>query len=370
MTPHQPRILIVDDQRHAARALRAALEQACPGCAVTLVPSGEEALLELRQPFDLLVVNDLLPGMPGAELLARAQNARPGLRAVVITDGSLDDAVAAMQRVEVLWFFQRPADDAAVAGAISRAMAGEYIASPTSAPGEPPPAPEVLTPNAPVARLLSALRADLGAEGVALIGAGGQVLLVEAAGPLPDVDTVASVLGEHCLSTNALAGLLGGRAQSVHYYEGQATDIYALTAGPDALIAIFFPGGSTREIGAVLLHGRRVARRVAVMLDPSSAEPPAPTAPHLDLVAADGEPEIAEHAGFSEPQPVWDVLDDDVEEIDFDLDGLADGLANGTGDDLDAYWEEAASLNTKVSDDALSLDEAMELGLFEDGENS
>lgn len=364
MNPHQPRILIVDDQRHAARSLRAALEQACPGCAVTLVPSGEEALLELRQPFDLLIVNELLPGMPGAELLARTRHVCPGLPAVVITDGSLDDAVSAMQQVEVLWFFQRPADADAMAEAISRLLTMEQGQASAPPAVQPAPAPVRPTPDTAIMGLLAVLRSDLGADAVALIGASGEALLVDQASTLPDLDAVAAVLAEHCLSTSALAGPLGGQAQSVHYYEGPAADIYALTTGPDALIAIFFPGGSTRQIGAVLLHGRRAARRVGTLLAPASVEP---ALPHSEPLAE--AVEAGELAAPSEDRLAWDP-GDDADEIDLDLDELAYDLANGAGDNLDAYWEEAASLHTRVSDDALSLDEAMELGLFDDGETS
>jgi len=55
--------------------------------------------------------------------------------------------------------------------------------------------------------------------------------------------------------------------------------------------------------------------------------------------------------------------DETVAELDLDLDSLESDLEKDLGN-LDAFWEEAGAIETKVSDDALSLDEAVELGLI------
>ena len=120
----QPRILIIDDQRDTARSLRAALERESPGCIVLDMPSGEEALLELRRGVDLLVVAERLPGMSGIELLARVRSAFPGVAAILLSDQPVERAEAA-ERAPRACVFQRPADPAAVAGAVNRALHGE-----------------------------------------------------------------------------------------------------------------------------------------------------------------------------------------------------------------------------------------------------
>src|SRR5690606_12230060 len=162
----QPRILIIDDQRDAARSLRAALEREGRGYVVLDVPSGEEALLELRRGVDLLVVAERLPGMSGTELLARVRSAFPGVAAILLSDRPAGQAEAALNGHHVYAVFQRPADPAAVVGAVNRALLGEERAEPERAALSPEPPPE--TPSAPDAALggmLSALRIDLGAQG-------------------------------------------------------------------------------------------------------------------------------------------------------------------------------------------------------------
>jgi hypothetical protein len=79
----------------------------------------------------------------------------------------------------------------------------------------------------------------------------------------------------------------------------------------------------------VFLHAR---------LHPDPAQPDPPTQPP----SAGGEP---------------------IGQIDLDLEALDAALDAGTSN-LDSFWEEAASSATRVSDEALSLDEAIELGLI------
>ena len=359
MSDRRARILIVDEQRDAARALRLALESR--GYTALDVPSGEEALLELRIPPDLLLTSYRLPGMSGAELLAQVRRRQPGTRAILLAAGEFGaDRLPAESEVGHALLFERPASTEELARVVDEvlgagvAAAGE--AEPADAADVERPAPPL---DAAVAGMLSALRLDLGAEAIALVDHSGEVLAAHHAnGAATDLTGVAALLAAP--RHDGLAAYLGGDVASVQYFEGAARDIYTLSAGPEALIAIFFPGGSARQMGAVLRYGRRTASRVAGMLsgapllaapagglEPGDApEPDNPPRPDL--------PGIEQLLDLSTPGGA-------VEPVEINLD--ADELGEAPGD-LDAFWEQAAAQYMKVGDDTLSLSEAIELGLY------
>ena len=75
------RILLVEDEVKVARALKEGLE--AESYTVTTAHSGEEAFfLATTQPFDLLLLDLMLPGRSGLEILAAAR--QQGLRAPVL----------------------------------------------------------------------------------------------------------------------------------------------------------------------------------------------------------------------------------------------------------------------------------------------
>lgn len=63
------RILVVEDELKVARALRESLEE--EGCDVVLAATGEEGFfLASSEPFDVMVLDRILPGRDGLEILA------------------------------------------------------------------------------------------------------------------------------------------------------------------------------------------------------------------------------------------------------------------------------------------------------------
>lgn len=76
-TTHENCVLVVDDEEDVRESLRDVIEML--GCSAVVVTSGEEALEVLAKDRPCLVLMDLLmPGMSGAELLA-AMRAEPTL---------------------------------------------------------------------------------------------------------------------------------------------------------------------------------------------------------------------------------------------------------------------------------------------------
>jgi len=78
-------ILLVDDEPTSRQLMAALLSEM--GYAVTSAASGDEAMrfLQSEEACHLLLSDVVMPGMSGVELARRSREARPGLRAVLVT---------------------------------------------------------------------------------------------------------------------------------------------------------------------------------------------------------------------------------------------------------------------------------------------
>jgi two-component system, OmpR family, response regulator len=91
------RVLVVEDDERMGRLLTRALSGA--GLAVHWVSTGDEGLgTALRGDFDLVVLDLVLPGMDGAEVLRQLVERRPTQRVIVISGASeVDTRVACLE---------------------------------------------------------------------------------------------------------------------------------------------------------------------------------------------------------------------------------------------------------------------------------
>jgi DNA-binding response OmpR family regulator len=82
-----PRVLIVEDEQHLAEGLRFNLE--AEGYAVEVVETGERALQRLTgaatAPFDLVVLDVMLPGKDGFAVVAELREARQFVPVLILT---------------------------------------------------------------------------------------------------------------------------------------------------------------------------------------------------------------------------------------------------------------------------------------------
>jgi two-component system alkaline phosphatase synthesis response regulator PhoP len=103
-------ILVVDDEPHIGRIIKTRLEQG--PFSVTVVERGAEALAALEQnPGIRLVVLDLmLPGMSGLEVLraARANPQLPHLKCIVLTAAGQDAQFREAQQLGISEFMTKP----------------------------------------------------------------------------------------------------------------------------------------------------------------------------------------------------------------------------------------------------------------------
>lgn len=96
-SPSAARILIVDDEPNIRSSLTRALNLL--GYKAESAASGPEALARLKQaPCDLMVLDMVMPGMHGTEVMQQAKKMRPELLIIVLTgNATLESAIAALK---------------------------------------------------------------------------------------------------------------------------------------------------------------------------------------------------------------------------------------------------------------------------------
>ena len=93
----QYRLLLVEDELSSAKYLARILDS--EGYATDWASSAEQALSRMgKEDYDLLVIDKVLPGMDGLDLLRHAKEANPDILAVIVTAyGSIKSAVEALK---------------------------------------------------------------------------------------------------------------------------------------------------------------------------------------------------------------------------------------------------------------------------------
>ncbi len=125
------RILFVDDEPRILDGLRRMLRGLRQEWDMHFAESGAAALeLLAQQPFEVLVTDMRMPGMSGAELLARVKELHPDVVRIVLSGHAERDAV--MQTFGVSQqYLTKPSDQATVQRAVNRALVlRERLASP------------------------------------------------------------------------------------------------------------------------------------------------------------------------------------------------------------------------------------------------
>jgi two-component system response regulator HydG len=114
-------LLIVDDEVEHGQSLRRVFER--EGFTVHTASSGAQALELIRkEPVDVVLVDLMMPGMSGQDVLRAARTLRPETDVVVMTAyGTIENAVAAM-REGAYDFIQKPFKAALVLRVVERAL--------------------------------------------------------------------------------------------------------------------------------------------------------------------------------------------------------------------------------------------------------
>lgn len=88
IAPQLRRVLIVEDERDLARVVKRHVEGI--GCQVQLAASGEDALSMAGEPFDLVLLDVMLPGIDGLEVCRRLRALNRYMPVLMLTARSSD----------------------------------------------------------------------------------------------------------------------------------------------------------------------------------------------------------------------------------------------------------------------------------------
>ncbi|OGD16543.1 MAG: hypothetical protein A2Y69_14495 [Candidatus Aminicenantes bacterium RBG_13_59_9] len=82
--PGKHRILVMDDELTVCKSIRQVLIR--EDCEVDMAQSGEEALRkEAEQPYDVMIVDLMMPGLSGIDLLKMLKARNPKARIIMVT---------------------------------------------------------------------------------------------------------------------------------------------------------------------------------------------------------------------------------------------------------------------------------------------
>jgi DNA-binding NtrC family response regulator len=115
-------VLLVDDDPHLLSALRRALRSE-PYEVLLAETAGAALWLLASARVDVLVTDQRMPGMSGAEFLAKVRAEYPHVISIMLTGhADLATAISAINAGEVYRFFTKPCDAGSLAAAIRQAL--------------------------------------------------------------------------------------------------------------------------------------------------------------------------------------------------------------------------------------------------------
>ncbi len=360
----EKRILIVEDSREYGRLVTTALGTLDPGIRVDLVPSAEQALLEIsRSPVDLLVIDVRLPGISGLELTRRVRVYSQNTRVIQMTGLTDPQLEGQALQTGADAFFTKPFEMNQFLETVGRLLG--LVPEPPPAGQEPAPeAQEEESPTSPLNAVLTGLRQSLGAEVAALVGERG--LIIVQAGELPDRSMEGNVVPSLMVALSAsevAAHLMDQRSvRSALAYRGESYNL---------VIAQVIPGFAV----LVALKAGESALRLAIALEEALNAQKALEAT-LARLGITGKPAVEKQAQPKEATQSKAAAEEPAapDKLIGDLQALLDPGPQKITDlgDVEAFWEKASepTVVPSTSGDAISYDQAMQLGLVPDKPDS
>lgn len=389
--PPIPRIVVVDADHNIAPIVRGALALLSRQYIMVEVPSSEDALEEVaNSSIDLVVTAYRCAGeMHGVELATRICHKSLGTPVIVLADeGDPQLEVDALEDAP-FQYFVRPVAEPFLRG-LKVALDGETVLAEENEPAGdtldlgPVPKLDLDEVNTIVADLMR----DAGAMGIILADRTGRVLIHHGATGYIDRETLAVLLGPMFARVAEVGPLVGGRAWTMHYYNGERLDVYSLALGLHYMMCLVFEASNRRALASVMLYGRRTADQIIELMGDTAyavkkAEPlPPPRAekrPRTEPVTIVAEPEsVADEAAAASQEESLDDLEaalaaadePSLEPVqDFDPEALfgqaVDESLADTMFDPDTLGDLAESI-VPDEDERVGYDEAIDMGILDE----
>ncbi len=348
------RVLIVDDQRDLARAMRLAIASLGEAFEVIDVPSAEEALLEARHhPLDVLIADLRLPGMSGEELIARVRQMQPEVKVIIVTGLSREEAEAIAASVQAEVMLRKPLEMADLVDAVER-----LLGLVESELGETPSLNSWLQRDQMrqrISDLLTDLRQELALRSLALIGESGRALV--RAGEWPegvDEARLTARLLTVLSAGNKVPRLLSAQAWRNLYVFATEQNVLFMTPVAEQFALLAWCG---------LQHtDERLTQTVRALWN--AAEKLRHVLQKWGLVPGEQAPQRRAPEPVAAVPPVNDPPEAEVPAELLEL--LAPEQLNLGPEEAEAFWESLVAEDpgvTETAADALSFDQAQQLGL-------
>jgi DNA-binding response OmpR family regulator len=306
-------------------------------------PSGEEALLEAsRNKVDLLVSDYRLPGITGVELMHKIRARNPDVRVILVTGMTDRKARDEILNAGAMAVFDKPISLTDFLDAVERVLNLDRTIMPEE--GEPESGQHQTLSN-----LLANFRQDVNAQAVYLLSDRGRVLAC--AGALKDSSMEASLFS--ALMAIYSAGLKVTRfmhqneLDNYHVFAGGDQDLLLIPVNP--AYALLLAGNNLATIENVL---GTVNAMLAVRDEVKKALKQMGVAP----IVSDDEEEEQSASKYSEPL---------TQTTTSEIEALLKSKKKITTDELEAYWNDAASKQGSVptNPDVITYEQARQLGL-------
>jgi len=118
------RILVIDDDRHMRSACSRVLSKA--GWSVVCAETGEEGLKQVKnsaEKIDVVLVDQLMPGMSGMEVLAQIRTINPILPVIIMTGSATDETAAEIRQLGAFDCLAKPFTPEQLRNVITKAAA-------------------------------------------------------------------------------------------------------------------------------------------------------------------------------------------------------------------------------------------------------
>lgn len=363
------RVLIVDDALDLGRMLRTALETLNAGLDVRVLPSAEEALLDIsRTPAALMVSDIRLPGMSGFELLNKVRSRSPETHFIMITGMTDEKLVSEAEEAGADRFMRKPIR---VGEFLQVAQELLNLVEESPPPVAPPSLPtrsmaEQALPEESISTLIARLRRELGARQVLLADDHGRVRVQAGEGSdLNFEDRWAPAVMAALSAAGHVAHLVhNGLPQAVLAFRGEPDNILIAPVGEYALVVFQrndVSGLRTAIAQEELFSAQRELARIMEAMDVRFYARGEAQRPQVSISAPLESPlETVVESAVSQEEPVDSLIQ-----------ALEDNKPDLAGANPQEFWEQASSNPENPasgSPDVLTYEQARQLGLTPDTE--
>lgn len=259
-----PRIIVVDDTEHEINPIvQGALALLDRQSIVIDVPTSDAALQEVQNSsIDLVVTAFDIDGSLDGLTLAQHVSRESLDTSVIVLASQYDPKVNDDELQDAPFqFFVRPVAEAFMRG-LRVALDGEAaLADDVAAAGgggpELGPVPDLDLDE--MRNVIMPMARDVGAMGVILADRTGRILLELGATTYIDREKLTVLLGPSFSRGAEMSSLIGGKAWTMHYYDGERLDVFGLALGIHFFMCLLFEGSNRGALGAVTMFGRRAA---------------------------------------------------------------------------------------------------------------